>query len=108
MAQMKEQIKPPEKERYEMEIANLLGAELKKTVIRILREITEYSKSINKEMKVPVSEIKKNPQGTNSERKEARIQINDLENKEEINIQPELKEARIKKNKERQRTKMAA
>ena len=84
MTQMKEQIKPPEKERYEMEIANLLGAELKKTVIRILREITEYSKRIREEMKLTLSEIKKNPQGTNSEGKEARIQINDLE-KEEIN-----------------------
>ena len=35
-------------------------------------------------MKATLSEIKKNPQGTNSEGKEARIQINDLE-KEEIN-----------------------
>ena len=47
-------------------------------------------------MKVTLSEIKKNLQGTISERKEARIQINDLERKEEINIQPEQKvETRI-------------
>ena len=33
------------------------------------------------------SELKKNIQGTNSEGKEAGIQINDLEHKEEINSQ---------------------
>ena len=33
------------------------------------------------------SEIKKNIQGTNSEQKETGTQINDLEQKEEINIQ---------------------
>ena len=38
------------------------------------------------------SELKKNIQGTNSEGKEAGIQINDLEHKEEINIQPEQNE----------------
>ena len=56
-------------------------------------------------MKVTLSEIKKNLQGTNSEVKEARIQINDLEHKEEIcNIQPEQKEeTRIQKNEERLR-----
>ena len=43
-------------------------------------------------MKALLREIKKNPQGTNREGKEARIQINGLEHKEEINIQPEQKE----------------
>ena len=43
-------------------------------------------------MKVTLSKIKKNLQETNSEGKEARIQINDLEHREEINIQPEHKE----------------
>ena len=43
-------------------------------------------------MKATLSKIKKNLQGTNSEGKEAGIQINDLEQKEEINIQPEKKE----------------
>ena len=37
-------------------------------------------------------EIKKNIQGTNRERKETRTQINSLEQKEEINIQPEQQE----------------
>ena len=43
------------------------------------------------------SEIKKNIQGTNNERKDTRTQINNLE-KEEINIQPEqYEETRIQK-----------
>ena len=43
-------------------------------------------------MKVTLSEIKKNLHGTNSEGKEARIQINYMEQKEERNFQPEQKE----------------
>ena len=51
-------------------------------------------------MKATLSEIKKNLQGTNSEEKEAGVQINNLEHKEEINIQPEEnEETRIQKNK---------
>ena len=57
----------------------------------MLRELTEHSNNIKEEMKVTLNEIKKSPQGTNSEQKEARIQINDLEHKEEINIQPNKK-----------------
>ena len=48
-------------------------------------------------MKATQRELKQNIQGTNSEGKEARIQINNLEHKEEINIQPEQQEeTRIK------------
>ena len=44
------------------------------------------------------SEIKKNIPGTDSEGKETGTQINDLEQKEEINIQPEQnEETRIQK-----------
>ena len=43
-------------------------------------------------MKATLSEIKKIPQGTNSERKDAGIQISNLEHKEEINIHPKQKE----------------
>ena len=43
-------------------------------------------------MKDIQSEIKQNIQRTNSERKETRIQSNNLEQKEEINIQPEQNE----------------
>ena len=38
-------------------------------------------------MEIILSEIKKNPQGTNSKRKEDGVQINDLEHTKEINIQ---------------------
>ena len=49
-------------------------------------------------MKAMQSEIKENIQGTNSKGKETRTQINDLEQKEGINIQPEQKkETRIQK-----------
>ena len=67
----------------------------------MLRDLFEYGRSIREEMKATVSEIKKNPQGTNSEGREVRVQINNLEHKEEINIQWEQKEeTRIQKNKE--------
>ena len=56
-------------------------------MIRMLRDLTEYGKSIREEMKATLTGIKKNPQGTNSEGKEARVQINDLEHKEETLIQ---------------------
>ena len=69
MAQMKEQNKTPEKELNKMEIGNLSDAEFKILVIKKLRELTGYFNSIQKtqaEMKVTLSEIKKNLQGTNS------------------------------------------
>ena len=86
MAQMKEQIKTPEKGRNEMEISNLSDAEFKTLVIRMLRELIGYFNSIKKtkaEMKFTLSEIKKDLQGTNSEVDEAKNEINDLEHKEE-------------------------
>ena len=86
-AQMKKQNRTPGKELSNVDIANLSDVEFKTLVIRILRDLTEYSKSIREEMKATVSEIKKNPQGTNSEGREVRVQINNLEHKEEINIQ---------------------
>ena len=50
------------------------------------------------------SEIKENAHGINSDRKETGTQINGLEQKEEINIQPEQnEETRIQKNEERLR-----
>ena len=67
-------------------------------MIRMVKELIEYGNNINIEMKVTLSEIKENLQGTNSEGKGARIQINDLELKEVINIQPKQKEeTRIQK-----------
>ena len=54
----------------------------------MLKELVEYGNNIE-EMKATLSEIKKNPQGTNNEEEEAQIQINNLEHMEEISIQPE-------------------
>ena len=57
-----------------------------------------------RKIKAIQSEIKENIQGTNSEWKETGTQINDLEQKEEINTQPEQnEETRTQKNEERLR-----
>ena len=62
----------------------------------------EYECKIEEEVKAMQSEIKKNIQETNSEGKETRTQINDLEQKKEINIQLEHnEETRFQKNEER-------
>ena len=56
-------------------------------------------------VKAMTSEIKENVQGTNSDGKETRTQINNLDQKEEINIQPEQNEkTRIKKKKKMRRS----
>ena len=51
--------------------------------------MVEYGCKIEEKVKAMKSEIKENVQGTNSDGKETRTQINDLEQKEEINIQQE-------------------
>ena len=89
---MKEQIKTPEKELSNKEIANPSDAEFKTLVIRMLTEMSEYGHKIKEEVKAIQSEIKWNMQGTNSEGKETRTQINDLEQKEKIIIQLEQNE----------------
>ena len=102
---MKEQIKAPEKiQLSNKETANLSDAQFKTLVIRMLTEMIEYSCKIQEEVKVIQSEIKQNIQGPNSKRKETRTQINNLEQKEEINVQPEKdEETRIQNNEERLR-----
>ena len=52
----------------------------------MLTEMLEYRCKIKEEVKAMKSEIKKNVQGTNSGGKETGTQINDLEQKEEINV----------------------
>ena len=89
MAHVKEQIKSPEKELSEEEIDNLSDAEFKTLVIRMLTALTELGCKMKEEMKATQSEIKQNTQGTNSEGKETGTQINDMEQKGEINIQLE-------------------
>ena len=104
MAQMKEKVKTPKIKLSNEEITNLSNEEFKTLVIRMLTEVTEYRHKIEEEVKAKQNEIKKNIQGTNSERKEDGTQINDLEQKEEINIQPEQNEGtRIKKKKNEER-----
>ena len=87
MAQRKEQIKAPNIELSDEEIANLSDAQFKTVVIRMPTEMVEYGRKIEEKVKAMRSEI--NVQGTNSEGKETRTQINGLEQKEEINIQLE-------------------
>ena len=59
MIHTKEQSKPPEKERNEMEIANLSDAEFKTLVIRMLKELTDYDNNTKEEMEATLSETKK-------------------------------------------------
>ena len=90
---MKEQITAPEKiQLSDKEIANLSDAEFTTMVIRVLTEMVEHGCKIEEKVKAMQSEIKENVQGTNSDGKETRTQINGLEQKEEINIQPEQNE----------------
>ena len=72
---MKEQIKTPEKEQSDEEIENLLDAEFKTLVIRMLTEIIEYGHKIEEKVKAMQGEIKKNIQGTNNEGNEAGTQL---------------------------------
>ena len=69
MAQMKGQLKTPEKDLNEMNISNLSDAEFKTLVIRMLKEISEDLNSIKKtqsDMKDTLIEIKNNLQGNNN------------------------------------------
>ena len=67
------------------EIISLSDAEFKPLVIRILKELIGHFNNIKKtkaEMKVILSEIKKNLQATNTRGDETEYQINNLEYKE--------------------------
>ena len=87
MAQMKKQIKTPEKELNEMEICNLSDAEFKTLIIRMLKELSKDLNNIKKiqsEVKDTLIEIKNNLQRKTCRLlDEANNQINDLEHKEE-------------------------
>ena len=82
MAQMKEQIKAPEKiQLSDEEIVNLSDTEFKTLVIRMLTELAEFAHKLHEEMRAMLSEIKENVQGTNSDGKETRTQINGVDQK---------------------------
>ena len=56
----------------------------------MLKELIEHGKNIREEMKVTLSEIKKNLQGTKSGEEESENQAHNLEHKEGKSIQLEL------------------
>ena len=95
MAQNKEQIKASKIELSNEDRTNLSDAEFKTLVIRMLTELLEYGHKLEEKMKAMKNEMKENVQG---DRKETGTQINGLEQKEEINIQPgQNEETRIQK-----------
>ena len=100
---MKDQIKAPEK--TQVTDSQPIRCTVQNTDNqRRLTEMVEYGHKIEEEVKAMKSEIKENVQGTNSDRKETRTQVNGLEQKEEINIQTEKnEETRIQNNEERLR-----
>ena len=64
----------------------------------MLTELVECGHKVKEKVKTMQSEIKENVQGTNNDGKETGTHINSLEQKEEINIQPEQnEETRIQK-----------
>ena len=88
---MKEQIKAPGKIQLTNEdTANLSDAQFKTLLIRMFTELIELGQKLKEQMKATQCEIMQNIQG-NCEGKLVLIngtQINALEQKEEINIQP--------------------
>ena len=72
--------------------------------MRTLTELVEFGHKLDEKMKAMLREAKENVQGTTSDAKETGTQINGVDQKEEINIQPERnEETRIQKNEERLR-----
>ena len=55
----------------------------------MLTEMVECDCKMEEKVQAMQSEMKRNVQGTNREGKETGTQINDLDQKEKINIQPE-------------------
>ena len=102
---MKEQLKAPEKNITKLQRdSQLTDAEFKTLAIRMLIEMVKCGRKIEEKVKALKSEIKENVERTNREEKETGTQINGLDQKEEINIQPEQnEERRILKNEERLR-----
>ena len=103
MAQMKEQIKAPEKRTKQQGHSQPIRCKFP-LVINMLTEMVEYGRKIEEKVKAVKSEIKENVQGTNNSLLETGTQINDLEQNEEINLQLEQnEEIGFQKNEERLR-----
>ena len=102
---MEEQIKVPKIKLSNKETDKLSDTEFKTLEIRMLTEMIEYGRKIEAKVKAMPSETKENIQETNREGKETGTQINNMEQKEERNIQPEQDEEKIiLKNEERLRS----
>ena len=87
LAQMKEQIKAPQKIQVSNEqIANLSDVQFKTLVIRKLTELVEFSHKLDEKMKAMLRETKESVQGTNSGGMETGTQINGVDQKEERNF----------------------
>ena len=102
MAQMKEQIKIPEKELNKMETNNLLDAEFKTLVIMMLNELSEDLNGIKKiqaEVKTTLidNKINNNLPGNNSRVDETKNEISNLEYKEAKVSKQNSKKKRIQK-----------
>ena len=70
----------------------------------MLIELIEFGRKLDEKMKTMLRETKENVQGTSSDRKKTGTQINGVDQKEEMNIQPEKnEETRIQNNEERLR-----
>ena len=67
------------------------GNTVQTLVIRKLTELVEFGHKLNEKMKAMLREIKKNVQGTNSDRKETRTQISNLEQKKQTFNQNRMK-----------------
>ena len=76
MAQMKEQSITSGRELNDEEIVNLSDGELKALIVKMLTDMIELGRKMKKQIKDTQNEIKQNIQGTNSDRKETRTQIN--------------------------------
>ena len=96
---MTEHFKAPEKiQLSKEEIANLLDAQFKTLVFKMLTELVEFVRKPDEKMKPMLRETKENVQGTNSDGKENGTQINGVDQKEERHIQPKQnEETRIQK-----------
>ena len=101
---MKEHIKAPNTEVSNKERANLSDAEFKTVVIKMITDMIDYGRKMEDRVKAMQSEMKRKVRETDSEGKENGTQINDLEQKEELNIQPQQnEETRIQKHEDRLR-----
>ena len=97
---MTEHFKAPEKiQLSDKEIANLSAHSSKHWLLRPkLTELVEFVRKPDEKMKAMLRETKENVHRTNSDGKEIGTHINDVDQKEEINIQPERnEETRIQK-----------